>query len=212
VQSAGGEVVDPDPGSGKKRAQWLDAQLDASPVTLDREARDRVSHRLGDDIERVGALLGTLESTFGPGAHIGVEDVEPFLGEAGSVPPWELTDAIDAGDRAKALDRLHRMTAAGGMHALQVMAMLHTHYGRILRLDGEEAADDKAAAALLGMKGSSFPARKALQQCRRLGSDGVRRAVELLADADLDLRGRTAWPDQTVMEVLVARLAYLSRR
>ena len=42
---------------------------------------------------------------------------------------------------------------------------------------------------MLGMKGSTFPARKALQQSRRLGTERVRRAVELLAAADLDLRG-----------------------
>ena len=33
-----------------------------------------------------------------PGAKLGADDVEPFLGEAGGVPPWELTDAIDRGD------------------------------------------------------------------------------------------------------------------
>ena len=90
------------------------------------------------------------------------------------------------------------------------MATLHTHYGRILRLDGA-GGGRRAAAAVLGMKGSTFP-RKALQQSRRLGTERVRRAVELLAAADLDLRGVTAWPEETVMEVLVARLAHLSRR
>ena len=39
----------------------------------------------------------------------------------------------------------------------------------------------------------------------------MRRAVGLLAGADLDLRGKQAWPDELVMEVLVARLARLSR-
>jgi hypothetical protein len=35
--------------------------------------------------------------------------------------------------------------------------------------------------------------------------------VELLAQADLDLRGAKAWPDELVMEVLVARLTGRSR-
>jgi hypothetical protein len=39
----------------------------------------------------------------------------------------------------------------------------------------------------------------------------VVRAVELLAGADLDLRGGKAWPDDLVLEVLVARLARLAR-
>ncbi|MDH5238480.1 MAG: DNA polymerase III subunit delta, partial [Acidimicrobiia bacterium] len=71
--------------------------------------------------------------------------------------------------------------------------------------------DEKAAARVLGMKGSTFPAKKALTQSRRLGSDKVARAVRLIADADLDLRGCKDWPDQLVIEVLVARLAALAR-
>ena len=42
---------------------------------------------------------------------------------------------------------------------------------------------------MLGMKGSTFPAKKALSQARRLGHEGAAALVELLAQADLDLRG-----------------------
>ncbi len=61
------------------------------------------------------------------------------------------------------------------------------------------------------MKGSTFPAKKALQQSRALGSAKVARAIEMLARADVDVRGATAVEDRTTMEVLVARLATLHR-
>jgi hypothetical protein len=35
--------------------------------------------------------------------------------------------------------------------------------------------------------------------------------VELLAEADVDLRGARAWPGELTMEVLVARLTTLAR-
>ena len=57
-----------------------------------------------------------------------------------------------------------------------------------------------------------FPASKALRQSRRLGGERIAEAVALLATADLDLRGAREWDDRLVMEVLVARLARLSRR
>jgi DNA polymerase-3 subunit delta len=57
---------------------------------------------------------------------------------------------------------------------------------------------------------SSFPAGKALDQLRALGPQGVRRAIALLATADLDLRGQRELPDDVVMEVLVARLSRLA--
>ena len=56
-----------------------------------------------------------------------------------------------------------------------------------------------------------FPAKKLLQQGRILGSAGVARAITLLAQADLDLRGAQGWPDRLVLEVLVARLSRLAR-
>jgi DNA polymerase-3 subunit delta len=157
----------------------------------------------------VGAL-GTLVGSYGPGARLGVDEIEPFLGEAGGVPPWELTDALDRGDIALALDKLHRMTGSG-RHSLQIMATLHGHYARMLALDGADVTGEKDAAQLLGLRGSTFPARKALTQTRKLGHERVVEAIELLATADLDLRGARAWPDELAMEILVARLARLAR-
>jgi len=92
---------------------------------------------------------------------------------------------------------------------LEVMSILFRHFSRMLRLDGSGAGDEATAAAALEMKGSTFPARKALDQSRRLGHDPLRLAIGLLATADVDLRGASAWPERLVMEVLVARLSRL---
>jgi DNA polymerase-3 subunit delta len=89
------------------------------------------------------------------------------------------------------------------------MATLHNHYVRLLKLDGAEANTEQAVADALGIK-TGFPARKAMDQYRRLGSGGVARAIELLAQADLDLRGQRDLPEELVMEVLIARLSRLS--
>jgi DNA polymerase III delta subunit len=94
---------------------------------------------------------------------------------------------------------------AGERNALALMFTLHSHYQRMLALDGADVTGEKDAAELLGI--SPFPAKKALTQGRRLGGDGVAEAIRLLAQADLDLRGTKAWPPELVMEVLVARLA-----
>jgi DNA polymerase III delta subunit len=88
------------------------------------------------------------------------------------------------------------------------MATLQGHYERMLRLDGAPVHDRSGAASFL--KVAPFQAQKALDQGRRLGHDGIARAFELLAGADLDLRGQRQWPDELVLEVLVARLARLA--
>ncbi|MEZ5342816.1 MAG: hypothetical protein R2706_15660 [Acidimicrobiales bacterium] len=106
-----------------------------------------------------------------------VADVQPFVGQASDVPPWELTDAIDNGNIAEALAKLARMMAGGERHALQVLATLHGHYQRALALDGAGARDEKTVAAILGIKGSTFPAKKAMTLSRNLGSDRLRRRL-----------------------------------
>jgi DNA polymerase-3 subunit delta len=209
VTRCGGQLIDTSP--GRKVAEWVTEQLTESGLKVDADGRKRLAAWVGDEPSRVVGLIELLRSTFGPGTKITASEIEPFLGDDGGVPPWDLTDAIDRGDRKTALDLLQRMIGAGDRHPFQVLATLHTHYARMLRLEGSDVAGEREAAELLGMKGSTFTAKKALGQARRLGHDPVVRAIGLLADADLDLRGGKAWPAPLVLEVLVARLASLAR-
>lgn len=208
---ARGELVETAVGTGRARSQWLADHLSGGPVRLDGAATALLSAHLGGDMGRLEGLLQTLASAYGPGSTVSMDDLEPFLGEAGSLAPWDLTDAVDAGETAKALSVLHRMLVAGDSHPLVVMTILHRHYRQILRLDGAGVTSADEAAALLGLR-SSFPAKKALAQATRLGSVRVARAIRLLAEADLDLRGSTALAGEAVLEVLVARLSRLGRQ
>jgi DNA polymerase-3 subunit delta len=207
-----GHVLDPDvPGSRRARTSWLARRLEDAPVRLTAPAAALVDDHLGEDMGRLGNLLEALAAAYGSGARLEPDDVEAFLGEAGSAPPWELTDAIDRGDTPGAVAVLHRMLDAGDRHPLVVMATLHGHFSRMLRVDGLDGLDEATAATLLGLRGSTFPARKAIEGARGLGSRGIADAVGLLAEADLDLRGAKAWPERLVLEVLVARLSRLRR-
>ncbi len=213
VKKAGHILEAGPPAQRSGRSSWLADQLKQAPVTLEPAAAQRLDGHLGEDLGRLRSLLATLASAYGAGARVTVEELEPFLGEAGDLPPWDLTDAIDAGRTADALDALQRMMGAGDRHPLQLLGSLHGHYARMLRLDGAGIADEATAAQALGMKGSTYPARKALNQARKLGHEGVAEAIRLLAEADLDLRGfERVWPETLVMEVLVARLSRLGPR
>jgi DNA polymerase III delta subunit len=79
----------------------------------------------------------------------------------------------------------------------------------MLRLDGRSSVDEKLACELTGM--APYPAKKALNQARRLGHGRIARAIGLIAAADIDLRGELGWPGEVVVEILVARLARLPR-
>ena len=203
-----GSVVDASAGTGKARTSWLVARMKDGPVKLDAAAGNLLSEHLGEDVGRLAGLLDALAAAYGEGAAVGVEELGPFLGEAGATAPWDLTDAIDRGDTEGALAHLHRMMRAGERHPLVIMATLQRHFGAMLRLDGSGVTSEQEAAAMLGM--APFPAKKAMSQARKLGWTGISRAITLLADADLALRGAAGWPDYLVMDVLVARLSKLA--
>lgn len=210
VQAAGGVKLDASSPRGKDQQSFIDRHLREAGIKVDAAASRLLLDSLGGDLGRMEGVLAVLVSTYGPGARLRVDDVAPYLGDAGDVAPWDLTDAIDRGDAAKALEVLHRMIGAGERHAFVVMAVLQRHFEQLLRLDGAGVRDENEAATLLGT--SPYPAKKVLASSRRLGTARLTRSVAALASADLDLRGRRAWPDELVLEVLVARLARISRR
>ncbi len=206
---ASGQVVDTSVGTGRARTQWLADHLKRGPVRLDGPATALLSDHLGEDMGRLEGLLDTLASAYGPGTTVSAADLEPFLGAAGALAPWDLTDAVDAGRPAQALSVLRRMLDAPDAHPLRVMAVLYGHYRKMLQLDGSGVTSPEEAARVLELR-SAFPAKKALAESRRLGIERIGRALQLLAQADLDIRGVTGLSGETVLEVLVARLSRLS--
>jgi len=50
-----------------------------------------------EDLGRLEGILDALAAGYGAGATVRDEELLPFLGEAGAVPPWELTDAARYG-------------------------------------------------------------------------------------------------------------------
>jgi DNA polymerase-3 subunit delta len=210
VKAVGVVVNTSPPARPKDRQEWITEHIAAAGLRIRPDAASRLGQWLGEDAGRLDGILATLTSTYGSSHTLTYDDIEPFLGDAGGVPPWDFIDAIDGGNTTVALTLLGRMMHAGGRHPLQIMAILHGHYANLARLDGAGARSEQDAMAATGIK-SPYPAKKAMQTAQRLGPAATRRAYELLAQADLDLRGARDLEPELVMEVLVARLSKLRR-
>jgi DNA polymerase-3 subunit delta len=209
--TAAGKVMDVSVNRPGDRKAWLHEHLRSAPVKLEPHAAQLLAQHVGEDLGRIEGLLGALAAAYGPGARISVDDLRPYLGEAGNVARYELTDAIDRGDAAAALGVLHRMTEAGGLSGVEVLFSLHRHYSNMLALDGATISSGEEAAQLLSVS-SAFVGKKALEQSRRLGSARIAQAIQLLADADLDVKGATGLAPELVVEILVARLSRQTRQ
>ncbi len=204
-----GQVIDVTTAKAGERKAWLHDHLRGAPVKLDAGAVDLLTRHVGEDLGRVEGLLGAVSAAYGEGTRVSADDLAPYLGEAGNVPRYELTDAIDKGDPGRALVVLHRLLDAGGLAPMQIMATLHGHFANMLALDGDDIAGERDAAAVLGT--APFVAKKALEQSRRLGGAKIGEAINLIAAADLDVRGMSGLDPELVVEILVARLARQTR-
>jgi DNA polymerase III subunit delta len=203
--------------SGEQTAAVLTSAARDAKLKLNADASARIVAHLGADAGRVPELVELLRATYGPNATLDAEAVQAYLGDVGTAERFALTNAIDRGELGAALEILHRMLTATSasqpkpLHPMQVMASLVFHYQRLLKLDDPAITTNEQAAATLGMK-SAYGARFPFEAARRLGSDGLREALGLLAQAELDLRGASGLDERTAIDVLVARLAALSRR
>lgn len=216
---AAGEVLDVNVGSRvADRVSFVKSKMDEYGVVIDHATAQQVAEKVGDDVARVDALARTLQSIYGT-APLTFARLEPYLGVAGDVPWWDLTDALDAGDATKSIEVARRMLESRKRAGLQIVATLQRHYLNMARLEGSSAHTKAEAAALLGI--SEFPASKALTMAQRLGASRLTTAVHWIAEADLALKGAVSYggrdldsdldvTELTVIEVLVARLARLS--
>ena len=216
---AADEVIDVNVGNRQAdRQEFVASKFAQYRVSVDRSVVSAVVDRVGDDLARVDSLARTLRAIYGS-SPLTISHIEPYLGDPGGVPEWDLTDAIDAGDASRAITVARRMLDSKGRAGLQIVNLLQRHFLRLARLSGAPVRNADEAATLLGIK--SFPAGKALTAARRLGDVRVVEAIRLITRADLDLKGGVTFgssddataadvTDLMVIEVLVARLARLT--
>jgi DNA polymerase III delta subunit len=210
-----GSVHAPD---ATKPLDVLASELGDAGLKLRPDAAKALLAHVGTDAGMIPGIVDTLAAAHGEGADLGVADVVPYLVGQGSVPVWDLTNAIEKGDTATALVVLQRMLTATSptqpkpMHPLQVLGLLHSQYRKLLSLDDPAIRSAEDAAAALGGRTSPNAARFRLRQAKALGTDGLRQAFDHLARADLDLKGERAIPEDVVLELLVVRLAELNAR
>jgi DNA polymerase-3 subunit delta len=215
-----GEVVEVNVGSrSAERVSFVESKLSEYRVTIDHGTAQKVADQVGDDVARVDALARTLQSIYGS-APLNFSHIQPYLGDAGDVPEWDLTDAIDSGNAAKAIVVARRMLDSKGRAGLQIVNMLQRHYLRMAKLEGSGVRGADDAAALLGIR--SFPATKSLQMSQRLGTERISTAVHWITNADIALKGGVSYggkdlntdmdvTELTVIEILVARLAKMTQ-
>jgi DNA polymerase-3 subunit delta len=192
--------------------RWAVATAQEGGARMDPDAARELVDALGADMMLINSELEKLLLyTLGRG-RITLGDVETMVLAAKQRSLYELTDAISARDRVRALALLHGLlnsSDAGEDAAIGHLYMLAKTFRQMLVILEKNVRDSRAIWQALwqGFRMPPFAADDLIRQARRYKNRrDLTRALRLIARADLELRSSP--PDKRlVLERLVYELA-----
>jgi len=196
--------------------RWISATATEAGTRMEPDAARELADALGSDMMLIASEMEKLLLyTLGKG-RITLGDVETMVLGAKQRSLYELTDAISARDRARALALLHGLlnsSDAGEDAAIGHLYMLARTFRQMLVILEKDVRDSRAIWQALwqGFRMPPFAADDLIKQARRYKSRrDLTRALRLVARADLELRSSP--PDKRlVLERLVYELASESK-
>jgi DNA polymerase-3 subunit delta len=192
--------------------KWIAADAKRREVTIEADAARELADALGADMMLIASEVEKLVLYAGAKRLVTLGDVETMVLAAKQRSLYELTDAISAKDRARALSLLHGLLNAsdgGEDSAIGHLYMLARTFRQMLVILEKNVRDSRAIWQALwqGFRMPPFAAEDVIRQARRYKSRReLTRALRLIARADLELRSQP--PDKRlVLERLVLELA-----
>jgi len=192
--------------------KWIAAEAKRREVTIEADAARELADALGADMMLIAQEVEKLVLYAGAKKLVTLGDVETMVLAAKQRSLYELTDAISAKDRARAVGLLHGLLNAsdgGEDAAIGHLYMLARTFRQMAVILEKNVRDSRAIWQALwqGFRMPPFAAEDVIRQARRYKSRReLTRALRLIARADLELRSQP--PDKRlVLERLVLELA-----
>jgi DNA polymerase III subunit delta len=191
--------------------KWLADQAATEDVKIDQDAAREMVDALGGDMMMISGELEKLILYVGEKKRITLGDVETMVLAAKQRTLYELTDAISAKDRTRALEILDAIitTGDGDEAAIGHLYMLAKTFRQMLVISEHNVRDSRALWQVLwqGFRVPPFAAEDIIKQARRYKSRReLTRAIRLIGKADLALRSN-APSKRMILENLVLDLS-----
>jgi DNA polymerase III subunit delta len=191
--------------------RWVIDQAQRESVKIEQDAARELVDSLGADMMLISHELEKLILYVGEKKQITLGDVETMVLAAKQRSLYELTDAVSAKDKTRALAVLDAMlsTGDGDDAAIGHLYMLSRTFRQMLVILEKNVRDSRAIWQALwqGFRVPPFAAEDLIRQARRYKSrKELTRALRLIARADFALRTNPP-SKRLVLENLVMQLA-----
>jgi DNA polymerase-3 subunit delta len=188
VQAVGGQIAAENELKGRELPRWLGERAQELGVTLDTQGARALIGRVGDRRQRLLRELEKLALEYGDGAHIGAEEVQAACASSAERKVWTLSDALVAGDRRTAIRLLLELRQQGE----RLPSLLYNMVRRLrdaLAIAEALSAGQSPAQVRKTLRMPSFAADRLIADVAKRDVDGLRKALEAMADLEMESRG-----------------------
>jgi DNA polymerase-3 subunit delta len=188
VAAVGGQIAAEDVPKARALPKWLAGQARELGVELDDQAARLLVAQVGERKLRLERELEKLALEHGAGARIGVEEVQASCASSAERKAWTLADALVAGDEKGATRLLLELRQQGE----RLPSLLYQMVRRVrdaLAIAEALAAGQPAAQVRRMLRMPSYAADRLIADVSARDPESYRRALELLADLEVESRG-----------------------
>lgn len=192
--------------SGVALIKWLqNLAADRFGKTIDREAATLMVSLAGDSLGILQQEVAKLASLAGDADQITSEDVQQAVGDWRTQTTWVMLDAVRDGNLGEAISSLDSLIAAGepAQKIMGGVTFVFRKFAEATEL-ARQSRDLRGALTSAGVFPSAVSQGEAY--LRRIGFDRATRMLQLLADADANLKGGSRVDAHRQLEQLLIRL------
>ncbi|CAN5891179.1 DNA polymerase III subunit delta [soil metagenome] len=181
---------------GYAKKQKLDLPGDVATFLVGRCPDDKA--RLARETEKLSLYVGDTVPT--------KEDVEALCPPDLRSNIFAFVDALGRNERGPALNLLEELLSTGEP-PLRVLYMIRRQFTFLARAKSLAQSGTASGELAKELKVPPFVVRKLVEQGRRMSSDDIERALEVILDLESGLKGGDPLPDELQVELAVLQLA-----
>jgi DNA polymerase III subunit delta len=188
VEAAGGAIAEESAIKPWELPSWLQARARELGLELDKAGARALVASVGERQQRLLRELEKLALEHGTGAELGEAEVVESSASSAQRKIWTLGDALVAGDERTAMRALVELRAQGE----RLPGLLYNVANRLrdaVKVAEALAAGQTPAQARQGLRMSPRVASKFVDGVAKRDVDAFRRALEVMADLELESRG-----------------------
>ncbi|HRQ51382.1 MAG TPA: DNA polymerase III subunit delta [Agriterribacter sp.] len=187
--------------------EWIIGQVQKKGCTISRKAVMLLVEHIGNDLSRIHNEIDKLLLNMGSRTSVTEEDIEQYVGVSKEYNVFELQEALQRKDMARAVRIIRYFGSNPKAGPIQmVLPALYGFFSRVYLLFGVPLQDEKKAAAATGI--NPYFIKDYILTAKNYGYNGIEQALLLLHEYNLRSVGLhdTGTEDASLMKEMIWKI------